>query len=185
VGLIKVYRSKVYGSFPVVLTTITKTTDFCHVCTKLIAGYLYEIKQMTEYKLYVAESMLRIFAGILFFFQGYDKLFNIKMPGVIDTFMRDAERRHISRPLVAIVAYYTSIVEFVGGIFLVFGILTNYTLCAIGLDLILVSFAFSLVEPMWDMKHVFPRFILVILLLLLPLENDKLSLDYLINLKLK
>ncbi len=140
---------------------------------------------MTEYKLYVAESMLRVFTGILFFFQGYDKLFKIKMAGVTDAFMKDAERRHISRPLVSLVAYYTSIVEFVGGIFLVFGIFTNYTLFALGLDLILVCFAFSLMEPMWDMKHVFPRFILVILLLLLPLENDKLSLDYLINLKLK
>ena len=140
---------------------------------------------MTDYKLYIAESMLRVFAGILFFFQGYDKIFKIKMSGVIDTFTRDAERRHISRPLVSFVAYYTSIVEFLGGIFLIFGILTNYTLCALGVDLILVCFAFSLVEPMWDLKHVFPRFMLVILLLLLPLENDKLSLDYLIKLKLK
>lgn len=140
---------------------------------------------MNEYKLYIAESMLRIFAGILFFFQGYDKLFKIKMPGVIDTFMRDAERNNIKRPLVSIVAYYTSTVEFLGGIFLIFGILTNYTLYALGVDLILVCFAFSMVEPMWDMKHVFPRFILVILLLLLPLENDKLSVDYLIKLKLK
>jgi len=140
---------------------------------------------MTEYKLYIAESMLRIFAGVLFFFQGYDKLFKIKMPGVIDAFMRDAERRHIARPLVGAVAYYTSIVEFIGGIFLVFGIFTNYTLFALGIDLILVCFAFSLMEPMWDMKHVFPRFILVILLLILPLENDKLSLDYLIKLKFK
>lgn len=140
---------------------------------------------MTEYKLYIAESMMRIFAGILFFFQGYDKLFKIKMTGVIDTFMGDASRHHISRPMVSLMAYYTSIVEFVGGIFLVFGIFTNYTLCALGVDLILVCFAFSFLEPMWDMKHVFPRFLLVILLLILPLENDKLSLDYLINLKLK
>ena len=140
---------------------------------------------MTEYKLYIAESMIRVFAGILFFFQGYDKLFKIKMAGVIDTFMGDASRHNIPRPMVSFMAYYTSIVEFIGGIFLVFGILTNYTLCALGLDLILVCFAFSFLEPMWDMKHVFPRFLLVILLLILPLENDKLSLDYFINLKLK
>ena len=140
---------------------------------------------MNEYKVYIAETLVRVFAGILFFFQGYDKLFKIEMPGVIDTFMADASRRHIGRPIVSIIAYYTSIVEFVGGIFLVFGIFTNYALCALGIDLLMVCFAFSLMEPMWDMKHVFPRFILVILLLLLPLENDKLSLDYLINLKLK
>ncbi|MBP7810009.1 MAG: DoxX family membrane protein [Bacteroidia bacterium] len=136
---------------------------------------------MQEYKLYIAETMVRVFAGILFFFQGYDKLFKIKMPGVIDTFMRDASRRNISRPLVSLIAYYTSIVEFVGGLLLIVGLLSNYVLYALGIDLLLVCFAFSFIEPMWDMKHVFPRFLLIILLLLLPLEQNILSLDYLIN----
>lgn len=136
---------------------------------------------MQEYKLYIAETMVRVFAGILFFFQGYDKLFKIKMPGVIDTFMRDASRRNISRPFVSLVAYYTSIVELVGGILLVLGLLNNYALYALGIDLLLVCFAFSFMEPMWDLKHVFPRFLLIILLLLLPLEQNILSLDYLIN----
>lgn len=136
---------------------------------------------MAEYKLYIAETLVRVFAGILFFFQGYDKLFKIKMPGVIDTFMADAYRRNISRPFVSLIAYYTSIVEFVGGVLLIFGLLTNYALYALGIDLLLVCFAFSFIEPMWDMKHVFPRFLLIILLLLLPLEQNILSLDYLIN----
>ncbi len=136
---------------------------------------------MTEYKLYIAETLVRVFAGILFFFQGYDKLFKIKMPGVIDTFMADAYRRNISRSFVSLIAYYTSIVEFVGGILLVLGLLSNYALYALGIDLLLVCFAFSFIEPMWDMKHVFPRFLLIILLLLLPLEQNILSLDYLIN----
>jgi uncharacterized membrane protein YphA (DoxX/SURF4 family) len=136
---------------------------------------------MAEYKLYIAETMVRVFAGILFFFQGYDKLFKIKMPGVIDTFMRDASRRNIGRPFVSLVAYYTSIVEFVGGLLLIFGLLNNYALYALGIDLLLVCFAFSFIEPMWDLKHVFPRFLLIILLLLLPLEQNILSLDYLIN----
>ena len=30
--------------------------------------------------------MLRIILGLLFFFQGYDKIFNIKINGVIDSF---------------------------------------------------------------------------------------------------
>lgn len=140
---------------------------------------------MTEYKLYIAESMVRIFTGILFFFQGYDKLFKVKMQGVIDTFMADAYRRHISRPMVSLLAYYTSIVEFIGGLLLIFGLFSNYALCALGIDLLFVAFAFSFMEPMWDVKHVFPRFILVILLLLLPLEQNVLSLDHLLNLKLK
>ena len=34
---------------------------------------------MTDYKLAFAELFVRVFAGILFLFQGYDKLFHIKM----------------------------------------------------------------------------------------------------------
>lgn len=140
---------------------------------------------MTEYKLYIAETLIRVFAGILFFFQGYDKLFKIKMRGVIDTFMADASRRNISRPVVSIIAYYTSLVEFFGGLLLVLGLFSTYTLLALGVDLLFVAFAFSFLEPMWDLKHVFPRFILVILLLILPIEQNIFSIDYLINLKLK
>ena len=136
---------------------------------------------MNEYKYYIAVTLLRVFTGILFFFQGYDKLFKIKMAGVIDAFMSDAYKHHISRPLVRILAWSTSIVEFTGGFFLFFGILTNYTLYALGFDLVLISFAFSVINPMWDMKHVFPRFILVFLLLILPLDHDKLSVDFFIN----
>lgn len=140
---------------------------------------------MDTHKLEIAELFLRLFAGILFIFQGYDKLFRLKIPQVTDTFMGEASRRHIPRILLTAVALYTSIVEFFGGIFLVLGFLTQYSLYALGLDLIIVTLAFSLVEPMWDLKHVFPRFLLVILLLILPTEHNYLSMDYVIQTKLK
>jgi uncharacterized membrane protein YphA (DoxX/SURF4 family) len=138
---------------------------------------------MSEYKLQIAELFLRCFTGILFLFQGYDKLFRIKIPAVIETFRSDAYHHHIPNFLVTALAYYTSIVEFFGGIFLIFGFFTHYAIYALGFDLIAVAFAFSCLEPMWDMKHVFPRFLLVILLLLLPLENNQFSLDHLLKLK--
>jgi putative oxidoreductase len=138
---------------------------------------------MQDHKLQIAIFLLRVFTGILFLFQGYDKLFRIKMEGVIDTFQFDAAKHHIPKPMVVMMAYYTSIVEFAGGIMLILGLFTNYALYALGLDLLMVCFAFSLVEPMWDMKHVFPRFILVIFLLVLPPEHNKLSVDHLLDLK--
>lgn len=123
---------------------------------------------MNDYKLQIAELLIRTFTGILFLFQGYDKLFRIKMPGVIDVFTADADQYHIPRPILTLVAYYTSIVEFVGGFFLLTGFFTTYTLYALGVDLLLVGLAFSYMTPMWDMKHVFPRLVLVVILLLLP-----------------
>ena len=138
---------------------------------------------MNEYKLQIAELFLRLFTGILFLFQGYDKLFRIKMPGVIETFSADAQRYHVPRPLLTGLAYFTSIVEFIGGLMLIAGFLTNYTLYAMGLDLLLVSFAFSFMEPMWNLKHVFPRFVLIITLLILPQEYQVFSLDHAFQIK--
>jgi putative oxidoreductase len=135
---------------------------------------------MAEHKLQMAELFLRVFAGILFLFQGYDKLFKVKISGVIDTFKADAGRQHIPGFLVTSMAYYTSIVEFLGGLLLIFGLFTTCTLYLIGIDLLLVCFSFSFMQPMWDMKHVFPRFILVIILLVLPGEYNNFSFDHLL-----
>jgi len=137
---------------------------------------------MTAYKMEIMQGLVRVFTGVLFFFQGYDKLFKVKIRGVVDTFLQDAEQHHIHRPMVTLIAYYTSIIEFAGGITLALGLFTNYTLYLLGLDLLLAAFAFSLVQPMWDMKHLFPRLVLVMALLIFPSEWNKISLDFLFNL---
>ena len=138
---------------------------------------------MTDYKWQVAELLVRIFAGILFFFQGYDKLFKIRMPGVIDAFAADAERNRIPHALLSVVAYVTSIAEFVGGLLLVLGLCTTFALYALGIDLLVVCLAFTYMKPIWDMKFVFPRFALVIFLLLMPDNYRYFGIDQLINLK--
>jgi len=138
---------------------------------------------MDDHKFQITELLIRLFAGILFLFQGYDKLFKIKMKGVISSFTVDSDRQNIPRAFVATIAYYTSITEFAGGILLMLGLFTSFTLYALGLDLLLVCFAFTYMQPMWDMKHVFPRFLLIVLLLLLPSSYNEFSLDALLNFK--
>jgi putative oxidoreductase len=138
---------------------------------------------MEDYKFQIAELLIRLFAGILFLFQGYDKLFKVKMKGVISSFTIDSDRQNIPRGFVAIIAYYTSIAEFAGGLLLMLGLFTNFTLYALGFDLLLVCFAFTYMQPMWDMKHVFPRFLLIVLLLLLPESYNQFSLDALLSFK--
>jgi uncharacterized membrane protein YphA (DoxX/SURF4 family) len=136
---------------------------------------------MTTQNLAIAELMVRVIAGILFFFQGYDKLFNIKMEEVVNTFMKDAERRHIPKPMIAFISYLTSLVELIGGFLLILGLFTNMAATALCLDLIVISLAFSMMQPMWDLKHVFPRLILLFLLLALPQNCHFFSLDFLLN----
>lgn len=132
---------------------------------------------MTD-NLYIAEMLVRLFAGIVFMFQGYDKLFRIRIPGMVDAFKAESENARIPGPLLSGLAYYTSYVEFLGGFFLIFGFMTNYTLYALSLDLIFVTIAFSYLEPMWDMKHVFPRLMLLVALLILPEHLRQISVDY-------
>jgi hypothetical protein len=64
---------------------------------------------------------------------------------------------------------------------LIVGFLIYPALILLGIDLLLVIFAMSLREPLWDMRFVWPRLILVIALLMLPVVYDRLSLDYLFH----
>jgi uncharacterized membrane protein YphA (DoxX/SURF4 family) len=138
---------------------------------------------MLEYKLQFAEFIARLFVGILFFTQGYDKIFNIKISGVVDNFLEDAEHLHIHKPIVTLFTYLTSFTELIGGFLLIIGLYINCALVVLGFDLVLVCFAFSLIRPMWDMQYVFPRLLLVIILLFFPNEYNKFGLDHLLNIK--
>lgn len=134
-----------------------------------------------SYKYYALELILRLFCGIIIMLQGYDKLFKIKISGVIETFRYESQQKHIPTFLLKAMAYFTSFVEFFGGLFLVFGLFKNYTLCLLGLDMVFVAAAFSLMQPVWDMKNVFPRLMLIVLLLGMPSRWAFFSLDNLIR----
>jgi uncharacterized membrane protein YphA (DoxX/SURF4 family) len=133
---------------------------------------------MIEYKMQIAECIIRIFTGILFFFPGYDKIFKIKLKAVAANFLEEAEHIHIHKPLVFIICYITSYTELIGGALLITGLFINYSLPALGIDLVLVCLAFSIIRPMWDMQYVFPRLLLIIILLFLPNDYHRIGLDY-------
>ena len=133
------------------------------------------------YNTQVAELVLRYFAAFLFLFQGYDKLFKIGMPAVVDTFMQDAGKYEAPRWFVAFVSWCSSLAEFAGGILLLLGFMTDVSLYLLSLDVLVVGFAFSFLDPMWDVKHVFPRLMLLIALLLLPDQEAYFRLDTLLT----
>lgn len=115
----------------------------------------------------MAELFVRCFLGILLVFQGYDKLFVVKLKNVVSAFHDESERKNVPHFLVVLISYFTSIVEFFGGILLVIGLFHNFIHILLGVDLLLVTFAFSYVNPIWDLKHVFPRAVLIISIFLL------------------
>lgn len=132
-------------------------------------------------KYYALELMLRVFCGVIFMFQGYDKVFNVKISGVIETYRYEAQQKNIPSFLLTFSAYYTSFVEFFGGALLILGLFKNYVLILLGMDMIMVAIAFSYLKPMWDMRFVFPRLILIAILLVLPSRWAYFSLDYLLR----
>jgi putative oxidoreductase len=122
-----------------------------------------------------------VILGILFLFQGYDKVFRVKMPGVIETFRLELGKINMPNWILVITAYYTSYAEFICGPLLIIGLFTKYSLYVLGIDLILVVGAFSLIKPMWDMQLLFPRLMLISMLLYFPEEWDLLSADHILH----
>lgn len=127
----------------------------------------------------LVEALVRIFLGILFFAQGYDKVFNLGITQVIGNFEYPVKLKHLPRFPLLIAAYFTSLSELFGGFLLIIGFMKYYALYLLGLDMLIVCVALSLLEPLWDMKHVFPRLILLVILFILPSEWGVFSVDYL------
>lgn len=125
-----------------------------------------------------AVLITRVFLGILFFSQGYDKILKVKIKNVIETFEYSLISRHLPKFLLVIIAFFTSYIELIGGFLLIIGFLKYYALYLLGLDLILVAVAFGIVKPMWDMQFVFPRLLLLLILLIMPSQWDIISIDY-------
>lgn len=123
--------------------------------------------------------LLRVVLGILFFFQGYDKIFRVKISGVVDFFKLEMQRHNVPIFILVFAAYFTSFVEFTAGGLLILGLFKTWAYYLLGLDLILVCGAFSMMKPMWDMNMLFPRLLLLAILLYLPVV-DYISLDHLL-----
>ena len=128
-----------------------------------------------------AVFFMRALLGVLFLFQGYDKIFVVKTDGVMNTFYDFFAHKKIPSWLMRVVITLSSYIEFIGGVLLLIGFQRELTLYFLGLDLLFAAFAFSLIKPMWDMQFYFPRFLLLILLLLLPKEWDRFSIDALLS----
>ena len=58
-------------------------------------------------------------------------------------------------------------VECFGGLFLIIGLFHQEIIILISLSLLMVTIGFSILNPIWDLKHVFPRALLIVLLFIL------------------
>lgn len=128
-----------------------------------------------------AVFLARVFLGLLFFFQGYDAIFNVKVPNIINAYKYQFSQKGIPMFLTAWGAWFTSYVELIGGLLLLLGFFKYLALYLLGLNLIIASIGFGITNAMWDMKFVFPRLVLLIFLLIIPSQWDIASFDNLIS----
>ena len=128
----------------------------------------------------IAPFFTRVILGILFFMQGYDKIFTITIRREIETIRPSYHKLKFPDAIIYFLTYFTSYIEFICGLFLIVGLLKYVSLYLLGVDLIIVSFGMSLLNPVWNMELVFPRFILLLFLLIYPAEYDVIMLQNLL-----
>lgn len=121
---------------------------------------------------------LRVILGIMFLIQGYDKIFNIGMDGVVRTVNEQYINKGFPIWMVTIISYLTTYIEFLAGLMLVLGLFKTIAFYSLLLDLGIVSFGMSILNPLWDMRYVWPRLVLLIVLMMLPDGWDVCSIDH-------
>ena len=119
---------------------------------------------------------IRCLLGIIFLMQGYGKVFTLGLNKIYGLFFSIYENM-LPKWLLMTTAYYTSYIELIGGTLLIFGLFRKQVLYLLAVNLLIVSFGHGLMEQIWDLQHVFPRAILVAILLLLPQHWDQWNAD--------
>ena len=73
-------------------------------------------------------------------------------------------------------------IELIAGALVILGLRTREALIALGIVLVAVTFGHLLKEPLYEFHtHVIPRLALLLFVFLLPREDDRFSLDYLLK----
>ncbi|MCX8080371.1 MAG: DoxX family membrane protein [Bacteroidia bacterium] len=134
-----------------------------------------------ELKYPILELGIRVLVACLFIFQGYDKLFKLGIGPVYQYFSEEFEKINFHSGLSKTLISISSWVEFIGGILLLVGLFRIYVLEILLAEVVIISVFFSVLKPMWDMKFVWPRLVLIVFLIIIPSSWAKLSIDNFIN----
>lgn len=136
---------------------------------------------INQYHEEAAVFIARVFLGCLFFFQGYDAVFNIKIKNVIETYRVSFTNKGMPYFVIVLASWFTACTELVGGALLILGLFKYAALYSLGANMIIAALGFGMTTPMWDTRYVLPRLLLLLFLLVVPASWDFLSIDQLIT----
>jgi len=120
--------------------------------------------------------------GFIFFMQGFGKVFKWGIDKLYNMeFFYNTYKDILPDFVIKSTAYYTSYIELIAGLLLIIGLKRDYALYLLASVLVIVTFGHGLVDPIWNLSHVMYRTMLLVVLLLLPKDWDKFSIDYLLK----
>lgn len=126
-----------------------------------------------------AHFFARVLVGIVFFMAGWWKCFELTpMAHARGMFVDGFAETWIPTFLLWALGLAIPVVELVAGALLIVGFRSRDALVAVGFILLIVTFGHALQEPLYSIKdHILPRGLLMFLALILPEDEDKLSVD--------
>ncbi len=128
----------------------------------------------------VAALIARLFLGVLFFLQGYDAVFKVKIKKVKETYQNAFYENGIPKWATVIAVWFTSLSALIGGLFMLLGLFEYITLYVLGINLIITAVGFGINKPLWDTRYVLPRLLMILFLLCIPLHWNLIALDHLL-----
>jgi putative oxidoreductase len=114
----------------------------------------------------------RLVLGVLFFFQAYDKVFTVGLKEFTANIIAGSSSTGLNKGFIRFSAIVSSYIELLGSVLLILGLFLPWVYVLLALNLVMVSLAFSYLKPLWDMSHVFPRLVLLIFLMMMPMDAD-------------
>jgi len=126
-----------------------------------------------------ARMFARVMVGTLFLMAGWWKCFEVTpLAHARGGFVEGFADTWIPTFLLWGLGLAIPVVELVAGALLVVGWRTREALVAIGTILMIVTYGHALQEPLYSIKdHILPRGLLMFIALVLPAEEDRLSVD--------
>ena len=126
-----------------------------------------------------ARMFARVMVGILFFMAGWWKCFEVTpIAHARGAFVEGYADSWIPVFLLWGLGLAIPVVELVAGALLIVGWRTREALISIGFVLLIVTYGHALDEPLYSIQgHILPRGLLMLIALVLPAEEDKVSVD--------
>jgi uncharacterized membrane protein YphA (DoxX/SURF4 family) len=135
----------------------------------------------SAYLIPMVTLLVRVMLGILFFMQGYDKIFRLGINTTAEAASNPVTYRLFGKSIYKTGIAISSWIELVAGGLLVIGFQHDAALILLCVDMLVTGIVFSLIKPMWDMQFYFPRLAMLVFMAIIPPGWDIWSIDWLVK----